>query len=101
MLSITVITSFFSEFEIQNLNPGNIVLEINSMKLMIQSLSEDTDDIEMVEDDDAFLEEAGAEVSHHDYNQPSSSDDDKPVVNQNRRDTSTHNKGRRGAFISI
>ena len=71
------------------------------MKLMIQSLSEDTDDIEMVEDDDAFLEEAGAEVSHHDYNQPSSSDDDKPVVNQNRRDTSTHNKGRRGAFISI
>ena len=75
-----------------------LILEINSMKMLLQSLSEDTDDIEMVEDE-TFLEEG--EVSHHDYNQPSSSDDDKPVVNQNRRDTTTHNKGRRGAFISI
>jgi len=74
--------------------------EINSMKMLIQSLSEDTDDIEMVDEgQDTFLEET--EVSHRDYNQPSSSDDDKPVVNQNRRDTTTHNKGRRGAFISI
>lgn len=68
--------------------------------MLIQSLSEDTDEIEMVEEEqDTFLEEP--EVSQHDYNQPSSSDDDKPVVNQNRRDTNTHNKGRRGAFISI
>jgi len=68
--------------------------------MLIQSLSEDTDEIEMVEEEqDTFLEEP--EVSQHDYNQPSSSDDDKPVVNQNRRDTTTHNKGRRGAFISI
>lgn len=74
--------------------------EINSMKMLIQSLSEDTDEIEMVEEDDETL--LVTEVSHHDYNnQPSSSDDDKPVVNQNRRDTTTHNKGRRGAFISI
>ena len=77
-----------------------LILEINSMKMLIQSLSEDNDDIEMVEEEQGtFFEES--EVSHHDYNQPSSSDDDKPVVNQNRRDTSTHNKGRRGAFISI
>ena len=70
------------------------------MKMLIQSLSEDTDEIEMVDEgQDTFLEET--EVSQRDYNQPSSSDDDKPVVNQNRRDTTTHNKGRRGAFISI
>lgn len=68
--------------------------------MLIQSLSEDTDEIEMVEEEqDTFLEEP--EVSQHDCNQQSSSDDDKPVVNQNRRDTTTHNKGRRGAFISI
>ena len=81
-------------------NSLTLILEINSMKMLIQSLSEDTDEIEMVEEEqDTFLEEP--EVSQHDYNQPSSSDDDKPVVNQNRRDTNTHNKGRRGAFISI
>ena len=41
--------------------------------MLIQSLSEDTDDIEIVpEGQDTFLEET--EVSHHDYNQPSSSD---------------------------
>ena len=81
-------------------NSLTLILEINSMKMLIQSLSEDTDDIEMVDEgQDTFLEET--EVSHRDYNQPSSSDDEKPVVNQNRRDTTTHNKGRRGAFISI